>query len=249
LLTQNYFDDFNKNVFDNVLSEVKVIWSPRLRTTAGVTRLKQLFKTTTYGKGTKSEQSRKEAFERIASIDLSSKVIDSEDRLRETLLHEMCHAAQWLVDGVSKPPHGESFKKWGNIATKITGLKVTTTHEYVISYKFAWACTECKMVVKRQSRSIDTLRQVCGRCRGKLIEIEVPQSNSSLHHDLIPRKKKEASGFSLFVKENSKEVRKRLVSETPSSKIMQKDVMKECGRLWSEQKRAVIDTKSRKTDL
>jgi hypothetical protein len=26
--------------------------------------------------------------------------------LHETLLHELCHAAAWLLDGAHKPPHG-----------------------------------------------------------------------------------------------------------------------------------------------
>ena len=34
--------------------------------------------------------------ERISKIELSSKVIDSADRLRDTLIHEMCHAAAWI---------------------------------------------------------------------------------------------------------------------------------------------------------
>ena len=42
------------------------------------------------------------AHTRVATIELSTKVIDDEERLRSTLLHEMCHAAQWLVDGVHK---------------------------------------------------------------------------------------------------------------------------------------------------
>ena len=44
------------------------------------------------------------------------KVIDEHHRLRHTLLHEMCHAAQWLVDGKINPPHGSLFKKWANHA-------------------------------------------------------------------------------------------------------------------------------------
>ena len=39
---------------------------------------------------------------RVATIELSSKVIDDEDRLKETLLHEMCHVAAFLIDEVTK---------------------------------------------------------------------------------------------------------------------------------------------------
>jgi predicted SprT family Zn-dependent metalloprotease len=45
-----------------------------------------------------------------ASIELSCKVVDSEYRLMNTLVHEMCHAATWLIDNTSKPPHGPQFK-------------------------------------------------------------------------------------------------------------------------------------------
>lgn len=40
-------------------------------------------------------------------MELSSKVLDSRDRLRRTLVHELCHVAAWLLDHVAKPPHGE----------------------------------------------------------------------------------------------------------------------------------------------
>lgn len=35
-----------------------------------------------------------------ASVQLASKVIDTEAKLRATLLHELCHVATWLL-----PPH------------------------------------------------------------------------------------------------------------------------------------------------
>lgn len=34
------------------------------------------------------------------------------EKLRNTLVHEMCHAASWLVNKVNKPPHGNEFKYW-----------------------------------------------------------------------------------------------------------------------------------------
>ena len=39
-------------------------------------------------------------------MELSSKVLDRPDRLRRTLVHELCHVAAWLIDHTSKPPHG-----------------------------------------------------------------------------------------------------------------------------------------------
>jgi len=65
----------------------------------------------TVGRGTSQE--RKEA-----KIELATKIIDDVDRLHSTLLHEMVHAAAWLIDGISKPAHGACFKKWANIAMR-----------------------------------------------------------------------------------------------------------------------------------
>ena len=47
-----------------------------------------------------------------SSVELSVKVIDNESKLRNTLVHELCHVAAWLVDHVNKPPHGKEFQKW-----------------------------------------------------------------------------------------------------------------------------------------
>ena len=97
------FADFDRVAFNGALRKVELVWSNKLRTTACLTRLKRKS-----GGGCTTERS--------ASIELSTKIIDEEHRLRSTVLHEMCHAAAWLVDGVSKPPHGSCFKKWANIA-------------------------------------------------------------------------------------------------------------------------------------
>ena len=129
-LTLKIFRDYNQRAFDGKLSSVKVVWSNKLRTTAGLTRLKRISKLG----GTPEE--------RLATIELSQKVLDDEDRLCSTLLHEMVHCAAWIIDGVSKPPHGSCFKKWARIAMKkIPGMIVTTTHDYEIQFKYAWVCS------------------------------------------------------------------------------------------------------------
>jgi len=100
LLGKQYFDEFNYTVFSNRLSGVGLSWSKTLRTTAGYCKY-----------GTKKN-------EKFANIELSTKVIDEDFKLRNTLMHEMCHAAAWIVDGVSNPPHGKCFRKWGALAMR-----------------------------------------------------------------------------------------------------------------------------------
>jgi len=128
-LTAHTFSEFNQRAFQDALSSVEVTWSKKLNKTAGVTRMR----------GKLGDDN---AHTRVATIELSTKVIDDEERLRSTLLHEMCHAAQWLVDGVHKPPHGRNFQKWAAISMrKIRDVEVTTTHDYQIVYKYAWVST------------------------------------------------------------------------------------------------------------
>ncbi|EEC47745.1 predicted protein, partial [Phaeodactylum tricornutum CCAP 1055/1] len=183
-LAQTNFEKFDRDAFhDLLLSEVTLSWSNKLRTTAGLTRMR---KTTRQGSPTKY----------TAVIELSTKVIDNPFRLSSTLMHEMCHAAAWVVDHVAKPPHGKCFKKWAKHAmSSFPDIMVTTTHDYEIQYKYAWACTtpKCGVIIRRHSRSVDPFKQVCGRCKGALMEIEVP--------DELP------SAYNIFVKEKSQRVR------------------------------------------
>ena len=195
-----------------------VQWSKKLNTTAGLTRLRKRTVDTTPGIPMK----------RLASIELSTKVVDNEEKLRATLLHELVHAAVWIFEGISRPPHGADFKRWAKIAmSKVPDVVVTTTHTYEIEYKFNWACTnpQCSFIVGRHSRSVDIVRHRCGLCRGKLIEVTSSGA---------PKKKAQPSAYNLFVKQHSKAVRADLVTQKPG--VTQADVMKELGRLWREKK-------------
>lgn len=53
-------------------------------------------------------------------------------------------------------------------------IKVTTTHNYTVSFKYIWACASpsCGQEYKRHSRSIDLTRQRCGKCSARLIQIK-----------------------------------------------------------------------------
>lgn len=58
------------------------------------------------------------------------------------------------------------------LAFSYLSIKVTTTHNYTISYKYIWTCasTSCGLEYKRHSRSIDPTRHSCGNCSGRLIQ-------------------------------------------------------------------------------
>ena len=72
-----------------------------------------------------------------------------------------------------------------------------------------------------------------------MVEIEVPGRSRDLKNaNFTPKKKKELSGFSLFVQKHARTVRKRMVAEASDKEraISQPEVMKECSRLWKIEK-------------
>lgn len=74
------------------------------------------------------------------------------DRLRDTLIHEMCHAATWLINGV-RDGHGNFWKLYARKATLAHPElpMVTRCHSYDIKYKFQYQCTRCKNTYVNQN--------------------------------------------------------------------------------------------------
>lgn len=218
-LATKLFEDFNKKAFDGKLKYMELSWSKRLTSTAGKTILSR----------------RSGAY--TAKIELSSKILDRESRLRSTLLHEMCHAAAWIFDKNANPPHGPFFKKWAKLAQKRMGIAVTTTHSYDIA-RYAWACQTigCKTRVHRPTRTFKQDRFVCKLCGGKFVEVDIESGETTK-----PREKKMPSKYNLFVKTHSHEVRRALLAtKGAGGTVTQAEVMTELGRLWKEQGASTI---------
>ncbi|NWV66909.1 ACRC protein, partial [Malurus elegans] len=77
-LAQKLYRLFNSTIFEQKLPEdMVIIWNKKMRKTAGYCV---------------TGQRAGPAGERYARIELSEKVCDSADRLRDTLIHEVCHA-------------------------------------------------------------------------------------------------------------------------------------------------------------
>eukprot|EP00903_Cladosiphon_okamuranus_P019474 g17908.t1 len=227
-LTAKYFAEFNEGAFGGALSDVRVTWSTRLQSTAGVT--KSLRRSNASG-----------GFTYVSVVELSTKVLDSDTKLRQTLLHELCHAAAWVVDHKSKPPHGSHFWAWADCAKRAhPGVPVTTCHTYTINYKYRYVCVGpnplengegrrpadagggCGAEIGRHSKSINVQTQVCGRCKGRLALFGTHNVDGKL------QKPRAATGFSLFVKQRYAEVKMAL----PAG-VKQQEVMKEISRQWA----------------
>ncbi|XP_063046891.1 germ cell nuclear acidic protein [Engraulis encrasicolus] len=186
-LTSKLYRLYNSSVFEDKLpSDMSVSWCNKMRKTAG-------FCITGQERGTGH---------RYARIRLSVKVCDSADRLRDTLVHEMCHAAPWLIHGV-RDGHGPIWKMFARKATLAHPElpMVSRCHSYDIKYKFQYQCSRCKNTIGRHSKSLDTQRFVCALCTGQLVL-------------LTPTSSRGPTPFAIYVKENYKTIRQQLVGQS-----------------------------------
>ncbi|KAJ5823413.1 hypothetical protein N7447_005753 [Penicillium robsamsonii] len=164
---------------------IKIIWTKNFRNTAGraTVRTERLLE----GEASVEVPAKRRYH---ATIELSEKVLDSEDKILCTMTHEYCHLLDIMVTenrAKGTAQHGASFKQWGDRCVRaleghpIYGgrVEVTTKHSYEINHKYIWACKAqgCDFRVGRHSKSVDPKRQFCGRCRGVLEQIKpVPRA-------------------------------------------------------------------------
>lgn len=124
-LARDLLRELDEKVSDGILARlsqstggVEVIWSKNLRSTAGRANWRRTVTKTSTGSYLKSDHARTVAeagdvkVQHYASIELAEKIIDNEERLVNTLAHEYCHLANFMVSGVRDQPHGASFKRW-----------------------------------------------------------------------------------------------------------------------------------------
>ena len=171
---------------------VKIVWSKTLQKTAGRANWKRECVARTTSAGQHPVKTRKHQ----AFIELAERIIDDEDRLINTLAHEYCHLANFMISGVHDNPHGASFKQWGRKCRDalrshpVYGgrIEVTTKHSYKIDYKYVWSCVGCGQTYGRHSKSIDTAKLRCSVCRGVLEQIKPKPRNASPKKQLGEKK-------------------------------------------------------------
>jgi predicted SprT family Zn-dependent metalloprotease len=174
---------------------------------------------------------------RCARVALSVKVLDSPARLASTLLHELCHAAAWLIDGVNRPPHGRVFYAWGNRASAAYPRRaVTTCHNYHIVAKYTYACDGCGARVGRHSKvDASTAAPACRVCQLGTLHLIASSSNapSSLHAAATPRT---VSAYQQFTNAHRASVRADLGGRSADPRA----VMAELARRWGEAKKEKV---------
>ncbi|CAF1119924.1 unnamed protein product [Rotaria sordida] len=174
---------FNQDIFSSQLSDkISVIWSGRLTATAGHCTTRRTTRT--------------------AVITLSHKVCDSPERCRDTLLHEMCHAAVTLIDGVMEHGHGPLWRQWTRMIERCYPYLplVSVKHTYDIIYKFIYRCIQCQHQVYRHSKSLNLDVDFCGKCIGRFQLIINHNQNETKQEKQTP--KKTLNKYNLYVQEN-----------------------------------------------
>lgn len=152
-LASRLYTLYNTECFDKALPEVmEITWNARLTQTAGLCYSRR------YRNWHNIEV-------RYCRIELSTKVVDSGDRLRDTLIHEMCHAASWIISGY-QDGHGPLWRTWAEKAMgRFPELPVIREfHSYQIRTKYTYMCEQCGNSIGRHSKSLDTEKKVCGHC-------------------------------------------------------------------------------------
>ncbi|KAL6479988.1 hypothetical protein MHYP_G00110210 [Metynnis hypsauchen] len=193
-LTKKLYQLYNASVFESKLpADMSVTWNTKMRKTAGYCVTGQ----------------ERVTGQRYARIELSVKVCDSADRLRDTLVHEMCHAATWLINNV-RDGHGPFWKIYARKATLAHPElpMVTRCHSYDINYKYQYQCNRCKNTIGRHSKSLDTQKYVCALCTGQLVL-------------LTPSKSRGPTPFATYVKDNYGTVRQELTGQS-HAEVMRK---------------------------
>ncbi|UJR29909.1 hypothetical protein I4U23_017457 [Adineta vaga] len=216
-LAEKLFSIFDHDVFSSKLSDkVTTIWSARLTATAGHCTTRRTSQT--------------------ATITLSQKVCDSPERCRDTLLHEMCHAAVSLIDGVMNGGHGRLWRKWTHKAERCYPYlpAISVKHTYDITYKFIYRCTRCQYEVQRHSKSLDIEIDVCGKCMGKF---ELLLNNTKTNDVQTP--KKTLTRYNLFIKEHF-QIMKQAQPHLSSPQLM-KHLSQEYKKTIQQEKQTEID--------
>nr|XP_018907912.1 PREDICTED: uncharacterized protein LOC109037607 [Bemisia tabaci] len=206
---------YNREVFENQLPDDMLIqWNARMRSTSGYCWSKKVRRTGM-------------EMARVCRIVLSTKILDTPERLRDTLLHELCHAAAWIVNGATDG-HGPLWKAWANKAMRrfpeVPPIK--RCHDYSIKTKFTYRCTSCGYSIGRHSKSLDTTRKRCGYCYGAF-ELLVNHSKSNRKSAENLKAPRTPGKFAMFVKENYGEVKKQNLTKTHA------EIMKLLGQQFS----------------
>ena len=155
-LADELYHAFNRAVFGGKLpANMQITWNKRLLCTAG--------------------QFISDKTDKNCNIELSPSLCLDPARLRDVLLHELCHAAVFCFnDNKDSGTHGKFFFFFAKEASKVYRFlpPVTRCHKYPVHRKYVYRCTICEYKYERCYKSINVKKRRC-QCLGKLVGPEL----------------------------------------------------------------------------
>jgi len=171
--------ELNRRYFQNALPEIPIEWSRRLTSSAGMF-VCRVGPRHTHG-GRHADQARRRCI-RLSAVLLPVAGIGQDHETVTTLAHEMIH--QWQYDVLKRRPnHGRDFRRM-MARMNHDGLGITIYHslttEVASLAKYAWRCQQCGSIYRRQRRTIQPRRHLCGACKGPLREFAIARDEPPL---------------------------------------------------------------------
>jgi len=188
---QQKAENFNEKLFDGQLPMgcVKCSWGRGMKGNAG-----------------KTKYHTKTGF---CEVELNKGLLDTGDKIDNTLVHELCHVAVFLIDCDPNGGHGSVWKKWVDQVQKkaeANGVKISIEqyHHYRVSYPFTYICLStyrkernCKVIYGSQKSLSPTAlgKYRCRLCHAELAQVvlkeEPPKGIPTAH---IQRARRVAKG-------------------------------------------------------
>lgn len=164
--------NLNRRYFQGALPPIPIEWSRRLTSSAGMF-VCRVGPRHTHMQST-IDQTRRRCI-KLSSVLLPTQNLDLDRETMTTLAHEMIH--QWQYDVLKRRPnHGQDFRRMMARMNQ-DGLGITIYHSLgkavTALAKYAWRCQQCGSMYRRQRRTIQPRRHLCGACRGPLRECAV----------------------------------------------------------------------------
>ena len=163
-LAQNLYAYFNLTVFDNLLpADLKITFSNQMCRASG---------TTLWYKGGLRQGSK-----RLCQIYLSIRHLENSERLRNTLAHEMCHAAVWIIEGIEDSRdqgHGPDWIRWTQRLQSIhPSVNIQRYYKNPEYSKHLYECTTCHYDIGRSKPFPESSDKTCKKCGGVFEMVEV----------------------------------------------------------------------------
>ena len=168
---QTEWRTLNKRFFDGLLPPIVIVWSRRLTSSVGMFVSRGGPRPRQSDESTPNRAKREIRLSEPLMRRLAERTPYAEQERLNTLAHEMIH--QWQFDILKrKPNHGPDFLRKMTEMNRSGLVAITIYHslhrEVQALAQFAWRCADCGRIYRRQRKTIQPRRHLCGSCRGQI---------------------------------------------------------------------------------